>query len=289
MSRMNWKPSRRRAAAALAAACLLSLVSAAVASAAVTVGQLPETAPGPSCPGSATGADYLQTGVTGGNLYSARQAGTITFWSTRSSGPGATYVFKVFRRTSDPDFFQVVGRSTQHLLTAGINTFPTSLQVLSGDLIGLHEQGPANSCTFPMPGDAVFSAAGDTQTGQMSQFSPVTNVRLNLSAVLVPSNSFTIIGIVRHRRAGTATVTVELSNPGIVQLGGKGLQRRHATTAVATRVNLKVVTIGKRARILSRRGSLKVAAAVTFYPSGGDPSTQTVTIKLRKKRQPLLV
>src|SRR5204863_8537279 len=104
------------------------------------------------------GSDYLQTSVTGGNLYSARAAGTITSWSTSSSGAGATYVFKVFRRTSDPDAFQVVGKASQHLLSAGVNTVATDLHVESGDLIGLHEQGGPNSCTFPMPGDGALRA-----------------------------------------------------------------------------------------------------------------------------------
>src|SRR5262249_11164688 len=154
------------------------------------------------------------TSVTGGNLYSARAAGTITSWSTNSSGAGATYVFKIFRRTSDPDAFEVVAKDTQHTLTAGISSVPTSLHVESGDLIGLHEQGSSNSCTFPLPGDGVLRATGDLDEGESAAFTPVPNVRLNLSADLVPSNAFTITSIARHRRGGTATLTIALSNPG---------------------------------------------------------------------------
>src|SRR5262249_43303353 len=94
----------RRVALAIAA-CLALLATAPSARAAVTIGQLAPSPPAPTCPSS--GFDYLQTSVTGGNLYSARAAGTITSWSTNSSGAGATYVFKVFRRTSDPDAFEM--------------------------------------------------------------------------------------------------------------------------------------------------------------------------------------
>jgi hypothetical protein len=268
---------RKAAAAPLVAA----VIAAAPANAAVTVGQLPDTAPLPSCSGAGSGFDYLQTSVTGGTLYSARQAGTITSWSTLSSGAGATYRFKVFRRTSDPDAFEVVGRDVAHTLSSGLNTFPTSLQVKSGDLIGLHEQGSGNnSCTFTIVGDGALQAQGDLAAGQSDQFAPVADVRLNLSAVLNPSNAFTITGITRHRRSGTATMTVDLSNPGLLTIGGKGLRKKHVSTALARRVTINIATAGKLKARLSRRGKLNVSVAVIFFPTGGDPSSQTVALKL---------
>jgi hypothetical protein len=263
-------------------ACVSALAVTAPARAAVTIGQLPTTPPAPTCSGF--GSDYLQTSVTGGNLYSARAAGTITSWSTNSSGAGDTYVFKVFRRTSDPDAFQVVGKAVQHTLANGVNTFGTDVQVESGDLIGLHEEGGLNSCTFPMPGDGVLRAPGDLDVGESAIFGPVPDVRLNLSAVLVPSNAFTITSIVRHRRNGTATLTIDLPNPGVATVGGKGLKRRHVSTAVKTQVTLKAATVGKSARKLARKGHLKVRVVVTFSPIGGDPSAQTVPLKLVQPR-----
>ena len=271
-----------------AAVSAIALGGSGPASASVAIGQLPASAPAPACPSS--GHDYLQTSVTGGNLYSARAAGTITSWSTNSSGAGATYVFKVFRRTSDPDFFQVVGRATERTLSTGLNTFSSSLQVKSGDLIGLHAQGGAggNSCAFPTPGDGAFQsqAASDLATGQSAQFVPFPDVRLNLSAVLVPSNAFTITGITRHRRGGTATLAADLSNPGLATIGGKGIKKRHVTTAVASRITFKIATIGKSLRRLSKKGRLRIPVTMTFIPTGGDASTQTIVVKLIKLRPP---
>jgi hypothetical protein len=286
MGRVNRTRLRWRGVATLAVACLTAFAAATTASAAVTIGQLPMSAPSAMCPATGAGHDYLQPSVTGGNLYSARQAGTITSWSTLSSSRGATFTFKAFRRTSDPDVFQVVGRDTGNTLSAGLNTFPANIGVRSGDLIGVHERGGGanSSCTFFMPGDGALRRPGDLGSDQSAPFSPVANVRLNLSAVLVPSNAFTITAISRNRRNGTARITTDLSNPGFATIGGKGLKKSRATTAVARRVSLKVATTGKSKRKLARTGSLKVAVTVTFNPTGGDPSSQIVRLQLSKRR-----
>ena len=91
VSRANRCRARWQFAAAVSLAMITAIVTAVPAGAAVTLGQLAPTPPSPDC--SATpppGVDYLQPSITGGNLYIARQAGTITSWSTRSSGGGAT-------------------------------------------------------------------------------------------------------------------------------------------------------------------------------------------------------
>jgi hypothetical protein len=283
---------RRLRAAIPATGCVVALFWAAQATAAVTVGQLP-TSPQPASDSCPSNRDYLQPSVTGGILYIARQAGTIISWSTNVSGAGGqSYAFKVFRRTSDPDVFQVVGQDVEHPLTPGLNTFPANVDVESGDMIGLHvDGGPQNSCVFPMPGDALLQSQspGDLALGQSAQFVPVTERRLNLSAVLVPSNAFTITGISRNRRSGTARLSAALSNPGLVTIGGRGLKGRQATRAVAGAVSLKISATGKRGRKLSRTGRLRVPVTVTFYPTGGDPAIQTIAVKLIKRRRPPLL
>jgi hypothetical protein len=274
----------RRAIATVAVVCAAAFAAALPAEGAQTIGQV---APVPqslstSCPSN---HDYLQPSVTGGHLYVARQAGTITSWSTNVSAAGAqSYTLKIFRRTSDPDVFQVVGEDAPHALAPGLNTFPSNLGVASGDMLGFHvDGGPQNSCVFAMPGDGALRRPGDVTTGQSALFTPVANVRLNLAAVLVPSNAFTITGVSRNRRNGTARLTAQLSNPGVATIGGRGVISRRATTAVARSISLKVATAGTRKRKLARTGSLKVPVTVTFAPTGGDPSSQRVPVKLRMK------
>lgn len=265
----------------------LGMAAAAPAHASVTIGQLPTAAPSPRC---TVDADYLQPSVTGGNLYIARQAGTITSWSTNSFNSGATYVFKVFRRTSDPDVFQVIARSEPHSLLPGLNTVPVSIPVRSGDMIGINESGAPNSCTFVLPGDSVLSHPGDLSDGAAGEFSAVEDVRLNLSAVLVPSNEFTLGTVTRDRRRGSASLTAYVSNPGLVTISGKGLKRQIAkTVAVPGPVPFQIASAGSFKRRLERKGKVAVNPTVTFYPAGGDPASKSITVRLRMRRHPQLV
>jgi hypothetical protein len=284
--RTNRMHARRRAVAIVAFACLGALAVSAPARAAVTIGQLPPTTPAAHC--TTANLDYLQPSVTGGNLYNAREAGTITTWSTRSSGIGASYVFKVFRRTSDPDAFQVIARTPSHNLSAGLNTVGVNLHVESGDMIGLHESGLPSACTFPIPGDSVLTHVGDIADGSSGTFGAVNGVRLNLLAVLVPDNEFTLGGIVLDRKRGTASITADVSNPGVVTLLGQGLKKRGAKSlAVAGPVTFQLATTGKTKRLLQRKGKVKVPVTVTFFPTGGVASAQTINLKLIKRIRPL--
>jgi len=257
------------------------------AAASVTIGQLPPTAPS-ATPCSSTSTDYLEPSVTGGALYIARQAGTITSFSTRSFGAGATYTLKAFRRTMDPDVFQVVGHAPPHTLTAGLNTFIVSVPVRSGDLLGLNARGAPNSCTFFSSGDLVLMNPGDIPDGGSDKFSTQTDSRLNLSAVLDPSNGFTL-DVTRDRHLGTATVTAHVPNPGVVTLLGNGLKSGRAAKSAfgAGPVPFQVAAIGKWKRRLLRKGRVNIGASITFLPTGGDPSTQQVTLRLKKRRTPL--
>jgi hypothetical protein len=285
VSRVNQTRAWRLTAAV--AVLGLGMAAAAPAHASVTIGQLPTAAPSPRC---TVDADYLQPSVTGGNLYIARQAGTITSWSTNSFNSGATYVFKVFRRTSDPDVFQVIARSEPHSLLPGLNTVPVSIPVRSGDMIGINESGAPNSCTFVLPGDSVLSHPGDLSDGAAGEFSAVEDVRLNLSAVLVPSNEFTLGTVTRDRRRGSASLTAYVSNPGLVTISGKGLKRQIAkTVAVPGPVPFQIASAGSFKRRLERKGKVAVNPTVTFYPAGGDPASKSITVRLRMRRHPQLV
>jgi hypothetical protein len=260
-----------------------ALGSAQPAMAAVSIGQLAPDPPAANC--TTPGLDYLQPSVTGGNLYVAKEAGTITTWSTNSSGAGATYVLKIFRRTSDPDSFQVMSHSAPHLLSLGVNNFPVSIPVKSGDMIGFHESGPPNSCTFTSIGDSVLDRTGNLQDGSAGTFAPLNDVRLNLSAVLAPDNSFTFSGIARDRKRGTATITVTTSNPGLVTAAGKGMKKRAPKNiAVAGPVSFPVVATGKARHRLARTGKVVLPVRVTFFPPGGDPAVQSINLRLKRIR-----
>lgn len=286
---MDWPVStadRRHArwptTAAITLAVIVSLCAARPAGAAVTIGQLAPTSPTPQCTST---ADFLQPSITGGNLYIAKQAGTITSWSTRSSGAGSTYVFKVFRRTSDPDIFKVIAHAPPHVLTSGVNTVPVGIAVRSGDMIGLNESGGLNSCTFSQPGDGLLTRSGSLGDGSSGQFGPQNDVRLNLSAVLVPSNEFSLISITRDRKHGTATLLLNVSNPGLLAISGKGLKKRPTKNiAVAGTAQFNIAAVGKQKRKLERTGKVTLTPTLTFSPAGGDPASSPFPIRLFQRR-----
>jgi hypothetical protein len=270
---------------ALCVCCLGALVGTPSAVAAVTIGQLAPGTPADNC--TVSGLDYLQPSITGGNFYTAKQAGTITSWSTNSSGAAAVYVLKVFRRTTDPESFQVLAHSPPHVLTSGLNTVPVSLPVKSGDMLGYHETGPDNSCAFTQFGDTVLQRTGDLLDGDSGTFSPQNDVRLNLSAVLVPNSSFTLGPITRDRKRGTAAITVTTTNPGVVTISGKGMKKRASKNlAVAGPVTFPVAAVGKSRHRLARKGRIVLPIQVTFFPSGGDPTVQSINLALNKRRPP---
>jgi len=276
------RPKRGYRTAGISLLLAAALALPAHASAAVTIGQLPPGSPTATCTGA---ADYLEPSVTGGTLYVARQTGTITSWSTLSSTTGSTYMLKVFRRTSDPDSFQVVAHSAPQLVATGVNTVPTSIQVDSGDLIGFHVSGPLNSCTFPIPGDSVLKLAADLPDGASAPFSAVPDVRLNLAANLIPTNTFTFAGLVRDKHRGTATLTVDLPNPGVVGVAGKGLKKSQTKAlSVPGSIPFPIVAKGSLHKRLARKGKVTVQVNATFSPQGGDPSTQSIAVKLKMRR-----
>jgi hypothetical protein len=278
----NRRHRRLRSAISALAVCG-ALAAAQPAAAAVSVGQLSPDPPAANC--TTPGIDYLQPSVTGGNLYVAKEAGTITTWTTNSSGAAATYVLKIFRRTTDPDSFQVVAHSAPHMLSLGVNNVPVNIPVKSGDMIGFHESGGSNSCTFTSIGDGVLNRTGDLKDGAAGTFAALNDVRLNLSAVLVPDNSFTFSSITRDRRRGTATITVTTSNMGLVTAAGKGMKKRPPKNiAVAGPVSFPVAAIGKARHRLARTGKVVLPVRVTFFPPGGDPSIQSINLKLKRIR-----
>ena len=48
-------------------------------------------------------------------------------------------------------------------------------------------------------------------------------------------------------------------------------------------MKLTIGAKGKKKRALNETGNIKVKSKITYTPTGGDPSTQSVKVKLKKK------
>ncbi len=232
--------------------------------------------------------DVLQPSVTSGNSYAAPGSGTITSWSHNAAADsGQTMTFKVFRRVTGSTYM-VVGHDGPRSLTGGaVNTFPANIGVKPGDVIGLFFSvaPPAKAWFFAAP-DAFLRRNGNLADGQSGVFDPDPDRRLNVTAVFVPTNVFTLRGVNLHRKKGTATLKVNVPNPGELVLSGNGVKGVGASRAVAVTApgiaRLPIRAKGKKRETLNETGRVRVKLKITYTPTGGDPSTQSRKLKLRK-------
>ena len=194
---------------------------------------------------------------------------------------------KVFRKVAEPSFYQAVGHDGPHPFTpAMVNTFAVSIAVKPGDVLGFNAVG-STACRFD--GDSnLLNGPADVPDGQQASFANLQSGRLNVSATVTPTNSFTVGALTRNRKRGTATLTVDVPNPGNLTVTGPGVSaaglRAEAATAVAAgRAKITIRARGKKRRTLNETGKVKIRAVVSFTPSGGEPNAQPLKMKLQKR------
>jgi hypothetical protein len=275
-----------RSVAGIAATALVALATASSATASVTIGQIgtPDAA-------DCSSGDWSQPTVSSGNPYVVPATGTLTSWShIAKSGPNQKLKVKVFRPVAGLTY-TVVGQDVSRDLASGVpNTFATSIAVKAGDVLGLTTLAGAPGCAFGPPGETYYYSAGDQSDGAQvtfTAFASTSGQRLNVSAVIEPTNTFTLGSTTRNKKKGTATLTVNLPNPGELTAFGKGVSAAGAAViskaVTAGTASLRIKAKGKKKRKLNDTGKVKLNAAITFTPTGGDPNTQSRKVKLKKK------
>jgi hypothetical protein len=279
----------KRFALAASLAALWLAAGATPAAASVTLGQLgPNTA---TCV-SGQDIDVFQASVASGNGYQVPATGTITSWSNNSApGTGQSLTFKVFRKVNEPNVYAVVGHDGPRPLRDGVlSTFPASIPVQAGDLIGYNTLSSAGtSCTIPLSGvagNSVLSTNPGLADGDSRSFSGASSNLLNLTAVFVPSNAVTVGKTALNKKKGTATLNLTVPNPGELTGSGKGVKAAAAGAATSKAVTagaaqLLIKAKGKKKKQLKQKGKVKLNVIVTYTPTGGDPSTQSKRLKLK--------
>jgi hypothetical protein len=105
---------------------------------------------------------------------------------------------------------------------------------------------------------------------------------------------FSLGKLKRNKRRGTALLPVTVPGAGTLSLSGKGVAGQQASTSraasargkavtSASTVKLKVKGKGKKRRTLNETGRVKLDLAITYTPAGGEPSSQSTRVKLKKK------
>ena len=101
--------------------------------------------------------------------------------------------------------------------------------------------------------------------------------------MVTPTSDFTQSGLQRNKKKGTATLTFNVPNPGELTASGKGVKAAGAVASkgvAAGQAQLMIKAKGKKKRKLNETGKVKLAVAVTYAPTGGDPRIQSLTVKL---------
>jgi len=264
--------------------------SASPATASVTIGQ---TA-GDSIPSPCSPDDQAQGPVSTGTQYAVPSTGgivnwTLTSWSHQARAASDQQLkVKMWRQVSGLTY-TVVGQDGPRILASGVlNTFTASIPVKPGDILGITPTSNV-ACLFgSFAGEAYYHGNGDAATGAQVTFTPDTDSRLNISATLEPTNTIALGDTRRNKKKGTATLTVNVPNPGELTASGKGVKAAAVATSSKAVTGPGAATLvvrakGKKKAKLNDRGKVKLGLNVTYTPTGGDPSTQSVKVKLKKR------
>jgi hypothetical protein len=287
---------RSKLLTAVAASALIGLGAASTAGASVTLGQLSPLSPAETqCNGGPF--DAVQPTVTSGNTYVVPSTGgvtswTVTSWSHNASTDLGQSLTMKFWRPLGGSSYQAVGHDGPRSPTPSIvNTFSgLNIPVKAGDVLGISPSGLGlnNGCGFVVTGDQWPLRLGNLADGESDVFpSTRPNNRLNVTAVIDPTNTFTLGGITRNKKKGTATLTVNVPNPGELTASGNGVKAAGAAMiskavpapGVAT---LLIKAKGKKKRKLNDTGKVKLNAAISYTPTDGTASTQARKVKLKK-------
>lgn len=196
-------------------AAAMAAVLAPAASAQIVVGQLaPAPEPSVSCHFTSPYDEY-QRSVSSGNSYVIPAAGILTSWSINEGAGTGLVGAKVFRPVG-PGLYLVVGHDGPRTLTPNtLNTFPISIPVQAGDVLGLSVAANGTSTCYFFTGSALDvigyteGAAADGQT--FAEENSFTEERLNVAATLLPPPTVTAISPVKGSIKG-ATVTITGTN-----------------------------------------------------------------------------
>ena len=297
MSRERVKLVRRTSLASVVAVLWLA-TSALPASASVTIGQTHD----PGAQVCTNGYDWIQPTVSSGDAYVVPSTGGIVSWVVSSWATDATgadpedkLTFKVFRKVAEPARYQVVVHDGPRTLTPGgtsVNTFATSLLVRPGDVLGLYAFADDPPCYFLVNGAfGIRFSLSNLADGQSADFDPGDDKLLNVKATLTPDNSFSLASTTRHKKKGTATLRFNLPNPGELTGSGQGAKVSVGNPSATGSVvvpgtgpsQLLVKAKGKKKRKLNDKGKVKLPLSVTYTPTGGDPKSQSLKVKLKKK------
>jgi hypothetical protein len=243
------------------------------------------------------------------------------FHSSADSAAGAVRL-KIFRYTGTALVFEVLAESSLKTLSPNTAyDFKERIPVDQGNLLGLTAVGDAE-VGITVPGTPQNRLAqfggGDIAPGQTGTatiawpdlrpsveatvesdadndgFGDDTQDKCPVDRTTQALCQFSFGRLKRNEKRGTAVLPVTVPGAGTLSLSGKGVAGQQASTsrmasaggsavASASTVKLVVKGKGKKKKTLNETGKVKLNLAITYTPTGGDPSTKSMKVKLKKK------
>jgi hypothetical protein len=190
----------------------------------------------------------------------------------------------------------VVGHSGPQTLTQPArNTFPASIRVSKGDVLGFYTDSDSTPCNLNnIPSASIFYYPPNFETPNLADGASGAfavdegDYLLNVEATFDPDNSFNLGAISRNKKKGTATIAANVPNAGTLTVSGKGVKAAasRAQTAVSIsapgKVKVPIRAKGKQRSKLNSTGKVNVKATITYTPTGGTARTQKRKVKLQK-------
>jgi hypothetical protein len=257
-----------------------------------------------NCPGPA--GSMVTTPVNGrvAQTFTAQSTGTLvegSFVPNKASGSSGDYVIQILSLDGSGSPTNTVlatatipNPSVPNGFSTITGTFNPPATVVAGQsyALGASRPGPssltvAESNTNACPG-AEFTSGSLTGpwVAAPAQFDMLFAVYVQPE----PTNAFNLTGTTRNKKNGTATLSFNLPFAGELSGSGTGASvasgRAVTSKAVSAGVNsLSVKATGKKRKGLNSKGKAKLTVGVTYTPTGGKPATQTLQVKLIKRKK----
>lgn len=197
---------RRGRTVAVLVGVFIGVIAPSAQAATVTLGQLFL----PSGPDTCGDATYLQTGVAAGASYVVSAPGVITSWSFQTDAttpPGLK--FKVGRAANGTSYTIVGEAAAGAQMPNAVNTYPASIPVQAGDLIGIYggEGGDCGMNTSSVA-DSIAGQVGDIPAGSPTAFVSNSMAKVSVSAQEVLTPGISSLSSSAGPNAGGTTVTI---------------------------------------------------------------------------------
>jgi IPT/TIG domain len=280
--------------ALLVCLCVSAAVGVASAGAKLTnVGQAVE--PEVVCNATEGNRTYAQTGVSGGTEYTIPTDGAIVSWTlVAGTTPLPSPKLKLIRLGPEAGKFTVIGEAAAGTQTGGTSTtFATQIPVKANDVLGFYPGSEGECLNHGNDSNEGLFAAGDVPLSTPVTGTPYIEIRLPLSAKLLPVPSIASVSPASGESTGKTAVTIngeDLIEIKSVSFGGVPAESfkeesESKATAVAPAgaagtVDVRVTTVAGESPISA--GDKFTYVAPPAGPSGPTNAAPKTTLKSTK-------